>query len=136
MQPAASNGSSRSPDWLTISAPLSLTKLAKDKVTRIFKSLKQYPARIRFNKQEMSYQKYFKWLFLVEHSSLSPGVNIRFGSRVKPAPCRIPCPVCDTSSIAPPNGLVTTPIRPLPTPVMTPLAASLTSLARRIPWMG
>ena len=84
----------------------------------------------------MPYQKYFKWLFLVEHSSLSPGVNILFGSWVKPAPCRIPCPVCDTSSIAPPNGFVTTPIRPFPTPVMTPLAASLTSLARRIPWMG
>ena len=93
-------------------------------------------SRFRFNKQEMPYQKYFKWLFLVENTSLSPGVNILFGSWVKPAPCRIPCPVCDTSSIAPPNGLVTTPIRPFPTPVMTPLAASLTSLARRIPWMG
>lgn len=87
-------------------------------------------------KHKTPYQKYFKWLFFAENANLSPGSKSRFGSSVKPAPCRIPCPVCDTSSMAPPNGLVTTPIRPFPTPVMTPLAASLTSLACRIPWMG
>lgn len=88
------------------------------------------------NEFKHPHQKYFRWLFLVQCCNPSPGVKSLLGNCVNPAPCRIPWPVCDTSSMAPPRGLVTTPISPFPTPVMTPLAASRTSLARCIPCRG
>ena len=44
------------------------------------------------------------------------------GKLPSPTPWSIPSPVCDTSSAAPPTGLVITPIRPRPTPVTSPVA--------------
>ena len=84
----------------------------------------------------LTHHKYFRWLFLVLVTRLSPIGYILVGNRLSPVPRRIPCPVWETSSIAPPRGLVTTPSRPFPTPVITPLAASLISLARWIPCIG
>lgn len=44
------------------------------------------------------------------------------GNDVRPVPCKSPRPVCETSSAAPPIGLVTAPTRPFPTPETRPEA--------------
>ena len=66
------------------------------------------------------FQIYFNSLLGKEQIGSGSAVDLFCVSECHPVPWRRPWPVCATSSAAPPRGFVTTPTRPLATPVTMP----------------